>query len=467
MKKAHISFNRIRLCYLFLITWCSSIYAFPLVANSSISAAVNTITDHNIILGANSFNIHSTVVSPPWVIALESQKYLLPEIVPYEIDLLDNIPNAYQLYEGKSTLLENNNLPFVLSDYVSSSSVIIPPIATLMMPCCANNLLVNPSFENNTPTLNQQFPNVALSPVPNAQTTTVVDEWNYDDGPHVNDPFPIINDPSRASHGDYFVYIPDLGPTGGFNRCVGDLLLNSGVPGTCPSADGFTAGLRYVLSFEYVIFNPDSPTGGAAAGNGLPAMEYLQNGSVIPLDMYDENATAITAFEDAVHWNDVGTSWQTAYGLTPALPSSASIKVFYSNDVNATAGMLVDNAYFAPLQINQANLSNIECGANPDEITFILDPSSNFPGDGTTTYDVDVPSGFSISPSTGIYGEQTTFTLTIDSGDFSSGAPASIDIDLEDSVNNNCTVVASVGNPFPSCGCLPSASCGQVTVVKN
>ena len=366
--------------------------------------------------------------------------------------------------------LRENRLGFELGDYHPDYPVVIDPeiyfvpagmSAAMFMDCCPENILTNPGFENNTYTLNENFPNASISPTANSTTTTTIDEWVYEDGEFNNAALPVIQDPTRASEGDQMLYIPlfNLGPTNTFNRCIGDALVNDLNPGQCPPTGSYNTGLRYVLRFDFVIFNHDVPAGGTGAGAGLPAVEYFNGPAFEEIPVYDENGNLYDpngTFVPAVGWDDVSVSWETAYALTSGITGN-SVKMYFSNANAATAGMLVDNIYVAPLQVSDPGLDNVTCGSANNQITFTLNPASNLEGAAIASYTVSAPAGYSISPTTGTYGMETAFTLTNNSGDFTPGSPAGIDITVEDEVNTNCSVIASVANPYPCCP-VPTAT---------
>ncbi len=338
--------------------------------------------------------------------------------------------------------------------------------------CCPENLLSNGSFENDSPLLNEAFPNSTLSIANNAITTTLIDQWVYEDGNNNGDPMPLIFDPSRASEGDYLLYMPifPLSPGNTFNRCIGDNLENGGQPGECAVSGQINPGLRYLFSFDFVIFNRNVPEGGSGAGGGLPAVEYFDGPSFIEIPVYDEDGTEYelsNGLIPAVAWDDVATSWETAYALTSNLNGGngggGDAKFYFSTANTATAGMLFDNLKIEPLQISAGVADNFQCSDSDNEIEFTLNPESNLEGSFPANYTVSAPAGYSVSPTIAPYGEETSFVLTLLSGDFSTGLPVSVDVQLEDEVNNNCFVVATIDNPYPSCG-SPSVSIDQVDI---
>ncbi len=383
-------------------------------------------------------------------------------------------PYTYQMIEGKKIpiksrfLLEGTCLGFELGIYNEAYAVVIDPLIyfTSLADCCTENRLGDASFEAPF-TEDENFPNSTLTPSDNSNTGDL-GEWTYDDGGSNTSQQVLIDDPTRASEGDHFLYIPIPPVSSSFNYCVGNLVSSTTSAG-CPE-DTYHEGLRYVLKMDYVPFDRNNPNG--SVGGSFPAAEYL-GPTFTEIDLYDEDGNLLNSNETAVAWTDVGTSWKTAYGLSSAAifdinAANPLINVWFSVSNAATTGILIDNTYLSALRMSDAGESNVDCGDSNNQITFTLNPVSNLGEVPNIKYDVDVPSGYSISPIQGTYGEETTFTLTINSGDFTSGTPANIDVDLTDEINIDCFVTASITNPYP-CSSLnlpwAAGSCGGNDII--
>ena len=287
-------------------------------------------------------------------------------------------------------------------------------------------------------------------------------EWTYDDGGVNSSPQSLIEDTSRASEGDQFVHIPLPANTSTFNYCIANGLAYSGSVTQCEDDKWFN-NMRYVFTMDYVPFNQDYPEGGV--GQAYPACEH-NVGGFKELDMYDKYGNHISG-EPAVAWNDVGNSWRTAYAVTDELSGFQNMTMWISLNKNSTTGILIDNTYLSPLRISDAGLVETNCGGTNAEIDFALSPISNVGNVPNVNYIVCPPSGYSITPETGVYGEITDFTLTADSGDFSSGSPSSITITVTDEINKDCVVTTEVENPYPNCRELEGAIGNKIWVDED
>ena len=305
----------------------------------------------------------------------------------------------------------------------------------LIAQCCTDNLISDSGFETSF-TSNENFP--YGTGTNNAQTFAPA-QWFYADGTNSLNPT-IIADPTRASSGNQFGYVPVGGVTPAFNRCIGNGLSHTSNLSTC-TTDRYTSGIRYVVQFDYVPFNPSVPAGGT--GSTRPHFEFQS--PFTPVDLYSSGGTLITTNETAVDWDDVASSWNTCYGVTPVITDNNGITTWYSHDINATCGMLIDNASFTPLVLSAATPSNIAQGGSNTEVTFTLNPTSNVGPVPNINYSVSAPSGYSISPTQGTYGSNTTFTLTINSGTMLA-APGTFDVSVYDQGNTSCTVSSVVTN---------------------
>jgi hypothetical protein len=101
------------------------------------------------------------------------------------------------------------------------------------------------------------------------------------------------------------------------------------------------------------------------------------------------------------------------------------------------------------LNITSAGLGTISCGASGTTRIFTLNPVSNVGGTPNIKYNVTAPSGYTIAPTQGIYGQTTTFTLTKITG--SAVGTGNLTVVVTDEINTNCTVNATVTDI--SCPC--------------
>ena len=327
--------------------------------------------------------------------------------------------------------------------------------------CCSDNNLSNGGFES-TFTPDEQFPNSTLSPSNNAESDNVTN-WFYADQQNGSGITQIV-DASKASEGDQFVYIRDYPSTPPGNQCIGTVLTYVS-PGSIDCTAGeFTNGLRYIVSYDWVSFDRNNPDG-VGAGATVPRLEDLTFAEV---DLYDANGVDVSknantisdgVYVQGVDWANVSSSWDRAYGVfTPTgLTSDQSLYVSHASD--ATGGLLMDNVSMEMLSFSATGLGNVSCGTSNDQITFTLNPVSNVGGIPNLQYDVVAPAGFGVTPTTGVYGEETSFTVTaITDGDFSDGVPASVDITVRDQVNLSCSAVETLTNPCAISSCTnPSA----------
>lgn len=304
--------------------------------------------------------------------------------------------------------------------------------------CCSTNLVEDSGYEETfTPTSNFPF-GIGINNAREGNTS----QWFYADGTNSLAPT-IINDVARASSGNQFSYVPIGGTTPPFNRCIGNGIAHTTDLSACNVGE-YTDGMRYVTHYDWVAFNPDVPSGGT--GSTRPTFEFQSPFTII--DLYNEAGVEVTTNTTAVAWNDVANSWERVYGLTQEITDNDGIIVWYSHLSTATCGILMDDAYFAPLVINSADPGNIQETANASQITFQLNPSSNLGPVPNVQYTVSAPTGYSIFPTVGTYGTNTTFTLSINTGTMKDNGDLVIPVAVADQVNTACSVIASVTNPF-------------------
>jgi hypothetical protein len=317
--------------------------------------------------------------------------------------------------------------------------------------CCTTNIFGDPSFEATT-TLDEKFPNTTVTTTNNSNTTTST-EWGFSDGTNSNGLI-FIKDATRASNGSQFIYLKTFA-TSRDNRCTNKFLTHVAKGSYTCALNTYTDGRRYVISYDFVPFNPLFPAGGASAGASAPRFEYNFPAYAVLYDINGNNlsqdgATVTTNYQPAVAWADVKTSWRRAYGVTPALTTTNSNQEFdVSHAQNGTSGMLFDNVKFELLNITNAGLGTISCGASGTTRIFTLNPVSNVGGTPNIKYNVTAPSGYTIAPTQGIYGQTTTFTLTKITG--SAVGTGNLTVAVTDEINTNCTVNATVTDI--SCPC--------------
>ncbi|MFK7776200.1 MAG: T9SS type A sorting domain-containing protein [Saprospiraceae bacterium] len=305
--------------------------------------------------------------------------------------------------------------------------------------CCSNSLVGNGDFEN-TIAPNENFP---FGTGANNAETGELYEWFYDDG--TNDSFAptFVIDGTKASEGSQFAYLPFGGTLPSYNRCIGNSLTHTADLSGC-TVDSYTSGMRYVAQFDWIPFNKDVTGGGT--GSTRPVFEFQSPFTV--LDLYDESGVIVNTNSTAVAWNDIATSWERVYGVSPEITDNDGINLWYSHINTASCGILIDEAFFAPLAINSATASNVQQGGVSNQITFELNPVSNIGTVPGINYSVSAPSGYSISPSSGTYGTNTMFTLTINSGTMGVNGDPTMDVSVYDEVNTSCSVIAPVANPY-------------------
>jgi len=302
--------------------------------------------------------------------------------------------------------------------------------------CCTNVNMNNPSYESAL-TANLRFPDNS-SPLNSEYDTP--NSWAYADGTN-SWQATHIDDASRASEGSKFVYIPfDENFAPDENYCIGNYVFND-VDNTCTD-DYVFDGYRYIIYYDFMAFNQNEPAGGI--GTTRPKMEYDFPAT---LDLYESDGTlASEADYTAVAWSDVSSSWTTVAGVTPALNRGGNDFMYFSHYRFGTAGMLIDNAGYTMLTVDDTDATNEVNNESGTQITFDLNPNSNIPaGIANINYTVSAPAGYTVSPTTGEYNTTTSFTLTKNSGTFTPGQI--ISLDLEDEVNDVCSAILTVEYP--------------------
>jgi hypothetical protein len=308
--------------------------------------------------------------------------------------------------------------------------------------CCSDNLN-NPGFES-TASNNLRFPD-SNSPV-NARYSDP-DNWTYDDGSNFWESYH-IEDPTRASEGAKFVYLDYNQATAPeFNYCVGNSVRRN--DGTSCQEDRFFNGYRYILQFDFVPFNINFPNAGPGSGTARPHIEHLFPNT---LDLYLANGQLATAQNyPSVAWQNVASSWRTASGVTPAYNTASNITIWFSHDRNDDSGMLIDNTNFEMVSIANSELTSINYNIGRTQVTFNINPVSNVPvGVPNIVYNVSAPAGYNISPTSGTYNTNTSFTLTKTNGGVLLPSET-VTLELEDAVNDVCTAEAIL----PSSAILP------------
>jgi len=309
--------------------------------------------------------------------------------------------------------------------------------------CCTDNVLSDGGFEAAI-SVDEKFPNASLTSSNNAQTVKPA-QWSYDDGTNDVNPTTII-DASRASEGNQFGYIPKPSTPSTYNNCIGNGVSYTSSY-TCQS-DYYTTGVRYIASFDYMAFNPDAPAGGT--GVMTPIMEFQAPGVFNTLDIYDNSGNLLNVNETAVAWSNVASSWKTANALIPAVATTGYNIVWFSHHKDGTCGMLFDNSSLVMIELQSHGLDDVAAGSNDTEIDFTLNPGNNVTGLPGILYEVVAPSGYTVTPTSGIYNQETSFTLSINSGDFASNGGGEIYLEVRDEVNTGCSVTATIANPFSS-----------------
>ncbi len=330
-----------------------------------------------------------------------------------------------------------------LSKTLFALLLFLPKIAFTQ--CCTSDgrpTTVAYGFES-TFTPNEGFPNATLSPTNNAKAYTGngnavgMSGWNISSGAGAK----LIRDASRATEGTDFVYVafkaadPD-------SYCI-ENGTNLSTSSTC-TAGKYVVGKRYVISADYVVFNENIPKGGT--GSASPLFDYYTS-SYSSLQGYVNGALAVN--DTAVNWANVKTSWKQVSAVltvTNAMKRIAfSVKNSSSN--RATAGILYDNTSFEQLSITASGVSTVTCNGAANARVFTLNPASNYGGVPNLKYKVTAPSGYTIAPTTGIYGQTTTFTLTKTAG--SAIGTGNLTITIADDVNTNCSITQIISDPSP------------------
>jgi len=136
------------------------------------------------------------------------------------------------------------------------------------------------------------------------------------------------------------------------------------------------------------------------------------------------------------------TDWDASRG-TNSSDAEWVVQSYNQNDL----GFHLSSCYSPPVcSITDSGLDDINCNDNgtgsdetDDYITFILEPTGN---NTASTYNVSVPTGYSISPATGNFGISTTFQLN--NGSAGSG---DVVVTITDANDNTCTLDVTVTDP--------------------
>ncbi len=328
--------------------------------------------------------------------------------------------------------------------------------------CCPNNnQVLNASLEGDlVPT--ESFPDATTSPTQNAITANTTNQWQgwFSESSSTFD-FNVISDATRASDGEEFAYIPQLsGQTN--NICLSHRQIYFGDPAAdCGTSNYVKPNTRYVICFDWVPFDKDSPNG--TTNTTTPNVEYEEyaaGGAFTELLMYD-NTGNIIGPKAGVSWANVATSWEQACVsfTTVNIPPGEFLRSWYSHSKDDNSGMLIDNIIFQEIGMTDAGISNIACGSSADQIMFDLNPVTNTAGVPNLMYNVSAPAGFTVAPTQGTYGQTTSFTLTTTTdGDFTDGTPATVDITITDAVNADCSLVETITN-----NCMPICTNPTIT----
>lgn len=311
----------------------------------------------------------------------------------------------------------------------------------LIAQCCTDNTIDDGSLEASV-TVDEKFPDAVTTTSNNAKTDNLP-QWFYDDGTNDSVTPTAIYDPTRASDGNQFGYIPKPAMASVYNNCIGNNMYYAS-PYSC-QADYYTTGVRYIASFDYIPFNKDVPAGGTGAIT--PIMEFQSPGSFITLDIYDGSGNLLNSDETAVAWAAVATSWKTAYALIPSVSTTGTNILWFSHHKDGTCGMLFDNAKLMIIELQSHGLDDVTAGSDNTEIDFTLNPTSNVVGVTGVYYEVVPPSGYTITPTLGAYNQETSFTLSIDAGNMETGSGSTITVEVRDQVNTDCSVTATMNNP--------------------
>ncbi len=302
--------------------------------------------------------------------------------------------------------------------------------------CCTNIAVNNPGYENSF-TKDIRFPDSNSGINARYDTPT---SWQYADATNNWEAYH-IEDATRASEGSNFVYIPfdEFSPPAA-NYCIGNYVFEAS-DGSC-SDDYYYNGYRYVFEYDFVAFNRNVPTGGV--GSTRPQLEHDYPAI---LDLYESDGTLASSTDYvSVPWANIGSSWTTVAGVSPALNIGANNFFYFSHYRFGSTGMLIDNTKFYMASIDDSNAANEAVNELGNQITFDLNPNSNIPlGVPNINYTVAAPSGYSVSPTIGEYNTNTSFTLTKNTGTFSPGQI--VLLDLEDEVNDVCTSILTVEHP--------------------
>ena len=274
----------------------------------------------------------------------------------------------------------------------------------------------------------------------------------------------MITDITRASEGAQFWYVPTaLTNTGAGNSiCIQNAteLTNVAIP--CATYN-MEVGKRYIVSMDFAPFLMTSPNGGV--GVSQPVFEYaFSNAGGFGYDrlfFVDSNGVTIPEMT-SVAWNDVKTSWTRGFLVITA--KNGYNYIAYSTLESATAGGLFDNTNLKAVTVTSAGLGTTTCNPANNARIFPLSPVSNVGGLQTLKYTVTAPTGYTVSPTMGTYGDTTIFTLTKDVGSAIGTGPLTVTV--ADEINTECTVTQEIPDVIQPNGItlsLSAATCVSAT----
>ena len=333
--------------------------------------------------------------------------------------------------------------------------------------CCSDTLVADSGFE--IPIVKSiKFPNNVVTGASNSivisPTVTPFPGSGYLYGTTLTQPDAyIVSDALRASEGAQFWYIPVPINEPGTTLCLTSKSVFSHTS-SC-AVRNLVTGKRYIASIDYAPFNKSVPNGGTGGGSTHPIFETTESDYTLisSVSMYNQTGTFITN-EPAVAWANVKTSWKKASVVFTATNIMANVN--FSIPSNTSAGILFDNSVVKPLQITDPGIGAVTC--NGAKRVFILNPVSNVEGVPGLLYTVTAPSGYTISPSTGTYGQATTFTLTKTVG--SAIGTGVLTVKLKDQVNTDCTLDAAIPDvtkPVVTITGTTNLDCNTTTVTRT
>ncbi len=138
------------------------------------------------------------------------------------------------------------------------------------------------------------------------------------------------------------------------------------------------------------------------------------------------------------------TDWDASRG-TNTSDSEWEVQTYNQNDL----GSHTSDCYTPPVcSLTDAGLDNVNCNNNgtgnnssDDYITFTLDPQGQNTG---TTYNVTVPSGYTVTPTSGTYGASTPTLFQLNNGSAGGG---DVTVTITDADDSDCTLDVTVTDP--------------------